>query len=79
MTNEELKQNFNKTLELINRGGKYLNDPKISDTDKDTAIPKFIKLLDRACNLIYTLQQRGVCVLENNMLIGFQIGGDENE
>lgn len=71
MAINELQQRYNKTLDLINRGSVYMNNPYISTEAKEKAVPAFRKLIDRANNMVYEFERHGERLTENQILEGF--------
>lgn len=76
MTNNELKAQYNHVLGLIYKGSAYMDNPSVSNTDKDKAGPKFLKLIDAANKVLNELEKVEVRYTDKEILEGF--GGDRN-
>lgn len=75
MTVNELKQEYNKTLEVIRRGSVYMDSPDISTEKKEQALPAFRRLIDKTCKIADELNQLNVEYSDKELTDGFEIGG----
>lgn len=76
---EKLKNIYNSLLDRIKKGEKYLDDPLISNGDKEETIPHFIKLTRAAGAILRELKLLGIDYSEQEFENGFKIGGDAVE
>lgn len=72
---EKLKNIYNSLLDRIKKGEKYLDDPLISNGDKEETIPHFIKLTRAAGAILRELKLLGIDYSEQEFENGFKIEG----
>lgn len=75
MTENELKQEYNKTLDVISRGSVYMDSPDISIEKKGQALPAFRRLIVKLCKVADEIAALGITCTDNELVYGFKIGG----
>lgn len=70
----EFKQNYNKLLEREKKAELFLENPKVTQADKDKWMPKFVEITEQLSKFMREYKQlTGQEMQDNEVLNGFKV------